>query len=128
FGENLKNVYENFMTLMAAIRRGIGDSLIGEFFSKLFNFDFSTAFNGPNSGQNAGRPQLSPVGSTLAQQNQAAENLRNNTAPYQKSLPAPAKPAFYGSFDAKYTLDVKSGNQIFSQSKSQTINLGGLQK
>ncbi|AZF88444.1 putative tape measure protein [Acinetobacter phage TAC1] len=128
FGENLKNVYENFMTLMAAIRRGIGDSLIGEFFSKLFNFDFSTAFNGPNSGQNAGRPQLSPVGSTLAQQNQAAENLRNNTAPYQKSLPAPAKPAFYGSFDAKYTLDVKSGNQIFSQSKTQTINLGGLQK
>ncbi|QMP19119.1 hypothetical protein FKOIJHOC_00171 [Acinetobacter phage Ab_121] len=128
FGENLKNVYENFMTLMAAIRRGIGDSLIGEFFSKLFSFDFSTAFNGPNSGQNGGSPQISPVGSTLAQQNQAAENLRNNTAPYQKSLPAPSKPAFYGSFDAKYTLDVKSGNQIFSQTKSQTINLGGLQK
>jgi len=125
FGQKIENVYENFLTLMTAIRKGIGDSVIGEFFSKLFNFDFGTAFNGPKTPPNQ---MQAPAGSTIAQQNQAAQNLRNNTAPYNSQMPQPQKPAIFGGFNAQYTLRVENGKQVFTTTQGQKINVGGLQK
>lgn len=125
FGQKIQNVYENFLTLMTAIRQGLGDSLIGQFFSKLFSLDMGTAFNGPQTKPN----QLNvPAGSTLSQQNQAAQNLRSNVQPYSQQMPQPQKPPIFGGFNAQYTLRVENGKQVFTSTQGQKINIGGLQQ
>ncbi|AJK27147.1 tail length tape measure protein [Acinetobacter phage vB_AbaM_phiAbaA1] len=126
FGYKIQNVYENFLTLLTAIRQGLSDSFIGQFFSKMLNFDFSNAFNGPSSPLQPQRP--APQGSTLAQQNQAAQQLMQNKGNYANQIPAPSKPPIFGGFNAQYTLKIENGKQVFTTTQGQKINVGGLQK
>lgn len=136
-GLKIQNVWMDFQMLISALTRGFKDSWLGQFFSKLFNFDFGTAFKGAHDNYEAtdvtGRPlsqapvhpsaPKAPIKLTEEQINK----IKGNTQ-YSGTYPMGGIGSAVHNMNMGYKLEIVNGQQVITRSSSQTISIGGLRQ
>lgn len=136
-GLKIQGVWLDFQMLISALTRGFKDSWLGQFFSKLFSFDFSKAFQGANEGykqQQQGTPlaqlpsgapvqQANPFGITDEQRKQMQQR-----AGYATTFPMAQAQRMNGTMNIGHTLRIENGQQVVTRTNTQTVDTGGLRK
>lgn len=130
-GLKIKGVWLDFQILIAAITRSFKDSWLGQFLSKLFNFDFAKAFSGAKDKYM--QDQAEKQGQTYTPRTEQkpnpfglTQNQVDDITKYAKTVPAQQGSAFMGNLDVSYRMEIVNGKQTFVSNNKQTVSTGGL--
>lgn len=126
-GQKIKGVMLDFNMLVSALTRGLKDSWVGQFFEKIFSFDFSNAFRRSKEASDmGGEPSYLNQGRGLASQTPQQQQAAQRLAQYTNNTPVKANNQIYGNMNVGYKLEIVNGKQVFTQHGTQKVVLGGL--
>lgn len=137
-GSEIEVVYEKFLTFLTAIKVAFRDSFIGEFFKKIFNFDFATAVNGGVGGFNNspsgaiganGRQYGTPPVLARSQNHGLDKTAQDNIARAANqisTIPTGNLRGMYGKVDVGFEVKFNNNGQIVTKKSNQIVDVGGM--